>query len=126
MLAPIPSVMLKDSAVFHVPTGMDEWQKKTYKHYPVSNVHIQGSNETRKGRDNTEVVLSAILFVDAKKSLPAYDYIALQEEAQANGGTMTVTVTDASGRELDYTVLVVDDIPNVPATTIHHTELGLV
>lgn len=126
MLSPIPSAMLKDSAVFHVPQGMDAWQNKTYKDYPVSNVHIQGSNETRKTTSNTEVVLSAILFVDAKRSLPVYDYIAMQEEAQANGGTMTVTVTDASGRSLDYTVLVVDDVPNVPADTIHHTELGLV
>lgn len=125
MLKPIPSSMLKDSAVFHVPQGMDEWQNKTYKHYAVSNVHIQGSNVTSKSVTNTEVALKAILFVDARKSLPVYDYDALQAEAQANGGVMTVTVTDFQGRSNDYTVLVVDTIPNVPAETIHHTEIGL-
>ena len=126
MLRPIPSDMLKDSAVFHVPTGLDRYQKPVYADYKVSNVHIQNANEIRRSTTNTEVVLSAILFVDMQKSFPKLDYMKLQKQAQAVGQEMTVTVTDAEGNSFDYTVMVVDAVPNVPANTVHHTEIGLV
>lgn len=126
-LAPIPGRMLHDTVVFRVPTGMDRYQNKTYTEYTVNNVHLQSSSDTVKGPDNTEVILRGILFVDARRSTPVLDLYALQEQALEAGDTMRAVVTDAAGTEIgDYAVLVVDDLPDVPATRRHHWELGLV
>lgn len=126
-LAPIPSSMLHDTAVFSVVTGITRYQEKTYETYTINNVHLQGSNDAVKGADNTEVRLRGILFVDARKSTPRYDLYALQQKSLANGDTMRVKVYNSSGVETgDYAVLVVDDLPDVPANRVHHWELGLV
>ena len=126
-LAPIPSRMLHDTVVFKVVTGMDRYQNKTYEEYTVSNVHLQSSNDTIKRANDTEVQLKGLLFVDARRSLPVLDLYDLQQQSLANGDTMRAIVTDASGTEVgDYAVLIVDDLPDVPATRRHHWELGLV
>ena len=126
-LAPIQARMLHDTVTFSVPTGMDRYQNKTYDTYTVNNVHLQSSSDVIKGPDNTEVVLRGILFVDARRSTPVLDLYALQNAALAVGDTMRAVVRDASGTEVgDYAVLVVDDLPDVPATRRHHWELGLV
>lgn len=126
MLSPIPSVMLKDSAVFHVPVSLNDYQKPVYQDYAVKKVHIQNSNEVRRTSTNEEVVLKAILFVDGKKSAPSYDYMALMAMAESVGADMTVTVTEANGNSNEYTVTMVDAVPDVPAIRTHHTEIGLV
>lgn len=126
-LAPIPSRMLHDTAVLKVVTGMDRYQQKTYDEYTINNVHLQSNSDTVKRADDTEVQLKGILFVDARRSLPALDLNDLQQTSLANGDTMRVTVTDASGKTAgDYAVLVVDSLPDVPATRVHHWELGLI
>ena len=126
MLRPIPSVMLKDKAVFHVPVSMDEYQSPVYDDIEVSNVHIQPTNATKKTVSNEEVVLRAILFVDGRKSKPNIDYLGLQMQAQEVGASITVDVIDALGNTINYTVETVDALPDVPATRVHHTEIGLV
>ena len=126
-LAPIPARMLHDTVVFSVVTGMDRYQTKTYTEYTVKNVHLQSSNDVRKGSDNTEVQLRGILFVDARRSLPVLDLYALQQQSLQAGDTMRAKVYDASGNEVgDYAVLIVDDLPDVPATRWHHWELELI
>lgn len=126
MLSPIPSVMLKDTAVFHVPVSMDEYQKPVYEDFAVEHVHIQNSNQLVHGSNNEEVRLNSILFVDGRKSSPQYDYMSLAASAEAVGADITVTVTEANGNSADYTVIMVDAVPDVPATRTHHTEIGLV
>ena len=126
-LAPIPARMLHDTVVFSVVTGMDRYQTKPYTEYTVRNVHLQSSNDVRKGSDNTEVQLRGILFVDARRSLPVLDLYALQQQSLQAGDTMRAKVCDASGNEVgDYAVLMVDDLPDVPATRRHHWELELI
>ena len=126
-LAPIPSRMLHDTVILKVCTGMDRYQKKTYDEYTINNVHLQSNSDTVKKANDTEVQLKGILFVDGRKSLPAYDLNALQDQSLANGDTMRAVVTDAAGNDAgDYAVLVVDSLPDVPATRIHHYELGLI
>ena len=126
-LAPIPSRMLHDTVLFKVVKGMDRFQEKIYDEYTVHNVHIQSSNDVIKKPDDTEVQLKGILFVDERRSKPALDLYALQSQSLANGDTMRAIVTDASGNEVgDYAVLIVDDLPDVPATRRHHWELSLV
>ena len=126
-LAPIPARMLHDTVTFQVVKTMDSYQKKTYDEYTVNNVHLQSSNDTVKGSDNTEVQLRGVLFVDARRSTPVYDLYALQETSLANGDTMRATVKDAAGNTVgDYAVLIVDDLPDVPATKRHHWEISLV
>jgi hypothetical protein len=119
--------MLHDTVVFSVVTGMDRYQTKTYTEYTVRNVYLQSSNDVRKGSDNTEVQLRGILFVDARRSLPVLDLYALQQQSLQAGDTMRAKVYDASGNEVgDYAVLIVDDLPDVPATRRHHWELELI
>jgi len=127
MLSPIPRRILRDTATFSVPAGFDRYQAPLNPtEYVVSNVHIQNSNETRKAANNTEVSLSAILFVDARYSTPSLDFWALQEAAQAAGGVMTCTVKDKRGGVTGpYSVLVVDGLPD-DEDNLHHWELGLV
>lgn len=125
-LKPIPTKMLHDSAVFRVVTGMDRYQNKLYETHLVAHVHLQEDTDVIKGPQDTEVQLRGCLFVDSRKSQPVLDYNALQAQSLANGAEMRVTVYDASGAEVgDYPVLVVDGVPDVPATRVHHWELGL-
>ena len=127
MLAPIPSRMLHDTATFKVCTGMDRYQNKTYKDITVSNVHLQSSNDVYKRANDTEVQLKGVLFVDARKSTPIIDLYDLQQESLLNGDTMRCIVSNADGSEVgDYAVLVVDDLPDVPANRRHHWELSLI
>lgn len=126
-LSPIPSRMLHDTAVFSVVTGMDRYQNKVYQEYRVHHVHLQGDIDVIKAPNNTEVQLRGILFVDGRRSLPALDFHALQEQSLTAGDTMRCEVYDASGVKVgDYAVLTVDGLPDVPATRVHHWELGLI
>lgn len=119
--------MLHDTVTLRVVTGMDRYQNKTYEDHTITRVHLQTSNDVVKGADNTEVQLKGVLFIDARRSLPVLDIYALQQQSLANGDTMRAVVTDSSGTQVgDYAVLVVDDLPDVPATRRHHWELGLI
>ena len=126
MLSPIPRRILRDTATFSVPSGFDRYQKPLEPTtYTVENVHIQADNSTHKTAQNTEVTLRGILFVDARYSMPALDYTALQEFVQELGGVMTVTVTDRHGGSMGpFTVAVVDALPD-DEDNLHHWELGL-
>lgn len=127
MLSPIPRRILRDTAVFSVPSGFDRYQNPvTPTTYTVENVHIQSDNSTHKTEQNTDVTLRGILFVDARYSTPRLDYEALQETAQAAGGVMTVVVSDKRGNPSGpYTVVVIDALPD-DEDNLHHYELGLV
>ena len=126
-LSPIPSRMLHDTVLFKVCTGENRYQEKTYDEYTVKNVHLQSSNDVYKRANDTEVQLKGTLFVDARRSQPILDLYALQTESLLNGDTMRAIVYDASGNQTgDYAVLVVDDLPDVPANRRHHWELGLI
>lgn len=127
MLRPIPQQLLRDLVTIKVCTGMDAWQKPTWQEYAVSNVHLQNTNEVKKTRDNTEVVLRSVLFIDSVRSTPSLDYSMLVEQSESAGKPMRAIVTNASGVVAgDFEVLTVDLVPNVPSDTIHHIELGLV
>ena len=90
-------------------------------------VHLQNTNETKKARDNTEVVLRSVLFIDAQTSLPWLNFEELAQQSQSAGKPMTCIVMTGSGQAFGpFTVLTVDTIPNVPAYELHHVELGLV
>lgn len=127
MLSPIPRRILRDTLTLSVPTSFDRYQAPLSPTvYTVQNVHLQANNETRKTTENTEVVLRAILFVDARYSTPALDFLALQATAQQAGGVMTCTVKDRRGGVTGpFTVLVVDGLPD-DEDNLHHWELGLV
>ncbi len=127
MLRPIPRSLLGDIAVIRVCTGMDVWQNPTWQEYTVKNVHLQNTNEVRKSRENTEVVLRSVLFIDGVRSRPSLDYDTLAEESQAAGKPMRCTVYNAAGQKYgEYEVVTTDPGPDVPARRVHHTELGLV
>ena len=126
MLTPIPRRILRDTMTLYVPTSFDRYQKPVNTVYTVRNVHVQSDNRTVKSQLNDEVTLSGTVFVDARYSFPKLDYDALQEAAQAAGGTMTCTITNKAGRTSKmYTIQIVDALPD-DEDNLHHYELGVV
>lgn len=127
MLRPIPSFLLTDTMTLYVCESIGRWQDSTTKMYTVENVHLQSTNEVRKSKDNTEVVLRSVLFIDSTRSTPFLDYDALMEESEKAGAPLQCTILTAQGKTLGpFTVLTVDPVPDVPASRTHHIELGLV
>ena len=120
MLKPIPAQILKSTATVKVCSGVDVYQDQSYTEYTVKRVHLQPTNEVRKTQSDTEVVLRAILFVDARTSTPFLDWCALLQTAHANRGDMRVTI-----RSVEYTVQSVDELRD-DTDGLHHWEVGLV
>lgn len=82
---------------------------------------------SQKTKENTEVVLRSILFIDSRRSTPSLDYDSLAEQSQKAGKPLRCVVFNSRGQKYgEYEVLTVDPVPDVPATRIHHIELGLV
>ena len=126
MLSPIPRSILRDTLELYVPTGIDRYQQPTVETYTVQNVHIQSDNRTHKTADNTEVSLTGIIFIDARRSEPALDYWALQRQAHEAGSVMTCKVAGRNGSVSGpYTILVVDGLPD-DEDNLHHWEIGVV
>lgn len=127
MLSPIPRRIMRDTLILSVPSGFDRYQNPTEPaEYTVRNVHIQADNSTRKTTENTEVTLTGIIYIDARYSIPALDYEALQAATQAAGGVMSCTVKNRYGSQSGpYTVLAVDGLPD-DNDRLHHWELGVV
>ena len=105
MLKPIPSRILRSTATVKVCSGVDSYQNQTYTEYTVNKVHLQPTNEVRKTQDNTDVVLRAVLFVDARISTPKLDWCTLLQTAHALKGDVRVIV-----RGCEYTVSGVDEL----------------
>lgn len=101
-------------------TGVDRYQNQTFIEYTVKRVHLQPTNEIRKGPENTDCNLKSILFVDRKHSTPTLDWDALATEAHKIGGDVKV-VTD---KGVEYTVFVVDELKD-DTDCFHHWEVGL-
>ena len=119
MFPPIPRQLLTQTAVITACTGMDKWKEPTTVSYTVRHVHLQASNSVRKTAQNTEVVLRAILFVDARRSVPLLDWRSLLRTAQATGGDVKVTIDG-----MTYTVETVDALPDHQGR-LHHFEVGM-
>lgn len=127
MLPSIPQSLLGDIAIIKVCTGVDMWQNAEWQPYTVNNVHLQNTNEVKKSKDNTEVVLRSMLFIDGRLSQPVLDYDLLAEQSQKAGKPLRCEVYNSQGQKYgEYEVLTVDPVPDVPATRVHHIELGLV
>ncbi|MBS5001100.1 hypothetical protein [Holdemania filiformis] len=81
----------------------------------------------KKSKDNTEIVLRSILFIDNTRSTPVLDYDSLADQSLTAGRPMRAIVQNASGQIVgEFEVLTVDPVPDIPATRVHHIELGLV
>lgn len=121
MLKPIPEKILKHEVTFQVCSGVDAWQNPSYDSQVVKSCCVQPSSETRKTKDNTEVVLRALLFIDARYSSPAsLDIEGLKDTSESNGHALTVIF---NGRT--YTVESVDVLYDDEGI-YHHSEVGLV
>lgn len=120
MLRPIPAKILRSIAVVKVCTGLDRYQNQTYTEITVSKVHLQPTNEIRKGVNDTDCTLKSILFVDKRHSKPDLDWTALFESAHEIGGDMRVVV-----RGVEYTVYAVDALRD-DTDLLHHWEIALV
>lgn len=120
MLPPIPRQMLRSTIVVTAATCVDRDRRQQVTSHTVKRVHLQPDHSVRKTKDNTDVVLKALLFVDARLSTPALDWEALFLQAQEVGGDVNVTL-----RNQAYTVASVEPIPD-DEDNLHHWEIGLV
>lgn len=120
MLRPIPARILTHTATLQQCTGVDVWENPTYTETPLKRICIQPMHTTVMTKDNTEVALTSVAFVDARLSRPkGFDFQAAQEASEANGAPLELLY---QGRR--YTVLTVDTIVD-DTGAYHHTELGL-
>lgn len=119
MLPPIPRQLLKSTVIVDACAAVDRDRRQQCVTHTVKRVHLQPSASVRKSRYNTDVVLRAMLFVDARLSTPALDWEALLCTAQAVGGDVTVKL-----RSQAYTVASVERIPD-DEDNLHHWEIGL-
>ena len=127
MLRPIPSDLLKYTAEISVCTGIDKWQNPTWEVHTISRVHLQATNEVKRTRDNAEVVLRSMLWIDGRRSQPSMNWYALQKQSEDNGRELRVVMQDIRGNDLgEFTVKTVDALPDYPSYRIHHWELGMV
>ena len=120
MLPPIPARILRSTATVEVCTGLDVYQNQTYTTYTVSRVHLQPTSDIRKSSTNTDLMLKAVLFVDARRSKPALAWDALLTQAHDAGGDVRVTV-----RGTQYTMLTADALRD-DTDRFHHWEIWLV
>lgn len=120
MLRPIPGRILQSTITVKVCSGTDLYQNQTYDAYTINRVHLQPTKAIVKSKDNTDMQLSSILFVDRKLSTPFIDWAGLLESAHNKGGDMRVV---CRGRE--YTVQYVDELMD-DTDSLHHWEVGLV
>lgn len=120
MLKPIPSKILTHNAVLKQCTGVDVWQKATYQDIPMTSVCIQPEHRSQLTKENTEVVLQAIMFVDARLSQPeGIDLMGLQDLSEANGAPLMLEYNNRL-----YTVISVDALCD-DVGRYHHAEVGL-
>ncbi len=121
MLKPIPSAMLRHSAVLTVPRAVDTYQEASpLDTYALSRVCVQRESKTIKTIDNTTLETAGTLFVDARISSPKLDYLKLKAQADAAGGDMRFLYGDRA-----YTVTKVQEYLDDHAH-LHHWELTLV
>ncbi len=120
MLKPIPSRILRHDITLKVCTGVDVWQKPSFQDKAVTRVVMQPCHETRRTAENTEVVLRAVCFIDARRSSPLLDYWALQKTSETNGHVLTLIFGSDT-----FSVLTVDKLFDDEGI-LHHWELGLV
>ena len=120
MLKPIPARILTHSAILLECKSVDEWQKPEFEEIPLLNICVQPVHHTTMPRDNTEVALTSVAFIDARLSSPlGFDFQEAQDISEANG---TPLMLDYNGRR--YTVMTVDALVD-DSGAYHHTELGL-
>ncbi|WP_279166640.1 putative minor capsid protein [Thomasclavelia cocleata] len=120
-IRPLPSRILREEAQLLVPNGIDRYQKPSFDIIQLKHVHFQNSNETRKTLDDTEVVLSGIVFYDCKLSTPAnINFLSLARNSKKIGHSMKINY---NGDE--YTVMIVEILKD-DLSRPHHYELGLV
>lgn len=119
MLRPIPSRILRSTALVEVCNGTDMYQNQTYTAYTVKRVHIQPTERIVKTTGNTDQQLNAVLFVDARISAPALNWRALLQQAHDKGGDMRVTI-----RGVTYTVASADGLRD-DTDRLHHWEISM-
>lgn len=120
MLRPIPRRILSHCVTLQVCIGKNAWQEYDWQEYSVSHVHMQASNEVKKTKENTEVVLRSVLFADTRYSSPGLEWEALQEKSLKSGSPMRVLC-----RHQSYQVVTVEPVPDDDGR-LHHYEVGLV
>ena len=71
LLAPIPGRILRHAIQFRECTGVDVYQSPKYVAHDVYRVAVQPTVEVHKTRDNTDVNLKGICYIDARRSTAA-------------------------------------------------------
>lgn len=76
---------------FHVASDIDKWSAVQWTDYAINGVNVQPAHDTTRTKDNTEVSVKAVIFIDSAYSNPFYSLLTLQKESESHGHQMTVT-----------------------------------
>lgn len=115
MLRSIPKKILTHSVTLKIPKTSDRWGAVTYESYELRRVHLQSVHEILKTKDNKEITLRGILFVDSKLSEPKLDWEEIFHNSALVNGQMKID---------DYTVYYIDLVPDDEGK-LHHVEVGV-
>ena len=114
-----PKYVYNATIAVNVCQSVDRWQAATDTTTTVKGVNFQDAHDTALNKDNTEVSLRALVFIDSDYSTPHLDYWSLQKSSETAGRPMTITY----GGDL-YEVLTVDRVDNQHGK-LDHWELSL-
>ena len=71
-------------------SGIDVWRTPTFTETTITGVNVQPSHDTTRTKDNTEVQMQAIVFIDSLYSQPFIDMVNAQDTSEANGHLMVI------------------------------------
>lgn len=121
MVKPIPARILTHNITLKVCEGVDAYQAPLYRDVPVRKVCMQPNSRTVIGKENTEVTLTGVCFVDARNSAPAgLDVEGLKRESELNGHEMML-VFNGIPRRVALVQTCYDD-----TGAYHHSEIEVV
>lgn len=86
-------------------SAIDQWRDPTFTETTISNVCVQPTHDTIRTKDNTEVQMQAVIFIDSLYSRPFVDMVVAQDTSEANGHAMIITFGTH-----DYTVAKVETL----------------
>ena len=120
MLKPIPIQILTQTATLKSCLSIDAWQSPTWQDTTLQHICIQPTHSTVMQKDNTQVTLNSVLFIDARFSSPQnLDIEAMQNASLQAGSPMEVIFNGNT-----YTVVTVETLYD-DTGNYHHSEVGL-
>ena len=100
-----PKHVYAHTIILEICSEVDRWREPTYTETVITGVCFQPTHDTIRTKDNTEVQMQAVVFIDSEYSRPFIDMVDAQDESEANGHAMVINFM-----ERNYTVAKVETL----------------